>query len=106
MRLNVSVVSSEPHTVEKRSNSNVEYGHPVHREFVKSIGAKPLILDSDNLPTIFSKTLLQDVYNSSSFQSDNSDIYITENPTALYSAPRIKHQHSDSKIIHLATKWG
>lgn len=74
--------------------------HPAHHGFQDYVDADQLLLSSGNeqLGSVF----LGDILQSSGTEYPNSDVFLLFS-TALYSAPFIRRQCPDSKIIYVAT---
>lgn len=84
------------------SKSVTEYGHPAHRGFARRIGAQDVRLSTADLLPTSANTVVADLLAATISEIPPCDVFVTENDSALYAAPRLSYQYPDATIIHLA----
>lgn len=80
----------------------MKYGHPAHRGFARAVGATDVPMTQPEGPPAIDSPLAADLVSAMVSPLPERDVYILENDSALYLAPRIRGEHPGSKIIHLA----
>ena len=90
-----------------RGNSSGELQtHPLHRQWLRSVGAEELIVTDTALPGGLKHTILRDILlNRNSFEVDDYDVLVFESPATLYCAPLFREKTSNAKFIFLDTTW-
>ncbi|MFC4359736.1 glycosyltransferase family 4 protein [Halobium salinum] len=79
----------------------VEYGHPAHRGFARSVGADAVVVPLTRYP-LLKDTFLDDVAATHVASIPERDVYVLENDAVLFAAPRIRRHYPDATILHLA----
>jgi len=86
------------------ANDEVDYGHPAHQGFQRSIDADPLLFSDINIGAV-SGTLIEAVVAARGLPVSDHSTYILENAIATYSAPRIKRSNDDATVIQIAADY-
>lgn len=80
--------------------------HPVHREWLQSIGADELIVSDTRLPGSLSHTILRDVLlNRRVPKKIEYDIIVFESAAALYCSPLFRRRAPEATLLFLDTTW-
>lgn len=94
------VYPQRPHGPSKSAENR--YGHPAHRGFARTIDATDVPLDPADVPPDADSALVSDLVSAMVTSIPERDVYVLENDSVLYLAPRLRRTQPDSTIVLLA----
>lgn len=94
------VYPSRPHDPTNVTKEN--HGHPAHRGFARSVAADTIPMVKPVGSVGFDSPLHSDLVSAMISPIPRRDVFLLENDSVLYVAPRLKEQFPDSTVILLA----